>query len=85
MNDATLAIADPIDPDVFHTDVTCADLWLLAARVEAATGGAVDDPEALLDQAHADGLLVLDGLVGGLRRCLHCRSGASAGRLLLAA
>lgn len=85
MNDATLAILDPLDPAVFHTDVTCADLWVLAARVESATGGPVDDPVALVDQAHTDGLLVLDGEVGGLRQCRGCCVSASVRPLLAAA
>lgn len=73
MHDAP-AILDPRDPLLVHTDVTCADLWVLAARVEAATGRAADDPEVLLDQAHADGLLAEHG--AGLRRCTACAPSA---------
>ena len=80
-----LTILDPTDPDLFHTDVTCTGLWALATRLEAVTGEPVDDPESLLDQAHADGLLVQNGVVGGLRCCRACRPGAAAHGLLLAA
>lgn len=85
MTDTLLAIVDPTDPNVFHTDVTCADLWLLAARVEAATGAAAVDPDALVDQAHADGLLLLDGAADGSRACGACHPGVAASDLLLAA
>jgi len=78
----TLIILDPTDPDVFHTDVTCTALWPLAERAAAALGEPVDDPESLVDQAFADGLLVLDGIVGGLRCCRGCRPGAAAPSLL---
>ena len=77
-----LVILDPIDVDVFHTDVTCCELWRLAARAESASGGPVEGPEALVDQAFTDGLLVVDGTVGGLRRCRTCRSGAAATQTL---
>lgn len=85
------AILDPLDASVFHTDVTCTDLWVLAARVEAASGAPVTDPEALVDQAHADGLLVpvrvlqLAGLAGGPRCCPGCRPATAADPLPLAA
>ena len=72
MTGTLLAILDPLDPAVVHGDVTCADLWVLAARVEAATGTAPDHPEALVDQAHADGLLLLDDARLGLRCCPAC-------------
>jgi hypothetical protein len=84
------AILDPLDPSLFHTDVTCVDLWVLAARVEAASGVPVTDPEALVDQAHADGLLLVEptapaGAVEGLRCCRGCRPGSATDLLPLAA
>jgi hypothetical protein len=71
-------ILDPTDADVFHTDVTCGGLWVLADRAESSLGTPAEGPEALVDQAAADGLLVLDGAVGGMRRCRHCRPGTAA-------
>ena len=66
-------ILDPTNADVFHTDVTCADLWLLAARAEA-SGDTADESHLLVAQAEADGLLVLDGTVGRMRCCRRCPS-----------
>ena len=71
-------ILDPTDADVFHTDVTCTDLWALFTRVEAMLDADPADPDALVTQAQADGLLVLDGVVGGMRCCRRCRPGAAA-------
>jgi hypothetical protein len=72
-------ILDPTDADVFHTDVTCTDLWALFARAEATLDADLADPDALVTQAQADGLLVLDGVVGGMRSCRRCcRPGAAA-------
>ena len=71
-------ILDPTDADVFHTDVTCTDLWALFARAEASFAMDADDPDVVVAQAQADGLLVLDGVVGGMRCCRRCRPGASA-------
>ena len=71
-------ILDPTDADVFHTDVTCTSLWALFARAEATLEVDADDPDVVVTQAHADGLLVLDGVVGGMRCCRRCRPGAAA-------
>ena len=78
-----LVILDPTDPDVFHTDVTCGGLWSLLAHAEAAVDDPIDSPETLVEQAAADGLLLLgdaavDDAVTGLRCCRTCRPGAAA-------
>ena len=76
-------ILDPTDADVFHADVTCTDLWAVFARAEAsfdpdADDLDADDPDVVVAQAQAEGLLVLDGVVGDMRRCRRCRTGAAA-------
>ena len=71
-------ILDPTDADVFHTDVTCSDLWAVFARAEASFEVDTDDPDVVVAQAQADGLLVLDAVVGGMRCCQRCRPGAAA-------
>ncbi len=81
---ATIIILDPTDPDLFHTDPTCDGLHSLLVRAELATGAPVDEVGALVDQAEADGLLVVDGVAAGLRCCRGCREHAAHQRLALA-
>ena len=73
-----IVILDPTDADVFHTDVTCTDLWPVFARAEASFGMDAADPDVVVAQAQADGQLVLDGVVGGMRCCHRCRPGMQA-------
>ena len=77
---APIIILDPTDPDVFHTDPTCEGLHQLLVRAEHTRGHAVADVDTLVDQAQADGLLVLDGVAAGLRYCRPCREHAMAAR-----
>jgi hypothetical protein len=77
---APLIILDPTDPDLFHTDAACDGLHQLLVRAEHALGGPAADVDALVDQAQADGLLVLDGVTAGLRWCRPCREHAAATR-----
>lgn len=77
MHDAP-AILDPRHADLVHRDVTCEHLWALAARVEAASGRPVDGPEALVEQAADDGLLLDAAHTAGLRRCAACHPHAAA-------
>lgn len=81
---ATIIILDPSDPDLFHTDPTCDGLHSLLVRAEQATGEPVDEVGPLLDQAEADGLLVVDGVAAGLRCCRGCREHAVRRRHTLA-
>ena len=68
-----VVIQDPSDPDMFHTDLTCTELFPLLERAEAFLGHPVDDVEVLINQAFSEGLLLLDGVAAGLRWCRGCR------------
>jgi len=74
-----VVILDPSDPDMFHTDLTCEELYPLLERVEAFLGRPVEDVEELINQAFSEGLLLLDGVAAGLRWCRACRRAHEAG------
>jgi hypothetical protein len=76
-----VVILDPADPDMFHTSAVCPHLYPLVERAEAALGHPIADPEAIVDQAFSEGLLLLDGVAAGLRWCRACRRTHEAGTL----